>query len=77
MITPIINVNNTPNKNISFGNGVQSNYGLKAPSARSNMVEGNIITGFVGTVCPSLNQIESRANSIEKGLNGSKLNFFA
>lgn len=76
-ISPITNVNNTPNKNISFGNGVQTNYGISAPSPKTNMVEGSLLTGFVGTVSPMLNQIQSRARSIEKGLNESKLNFFA
>lgn len=74
-VNSITNVNNTPNK-ISFGNGVQTNYGLNVPSPKTNMVEGGLLTGFVGTVSPSLNQIQSRAMSIEKGLN-SKLNFFA
>lgn len=76
-ISPITNVNNTPNKNISFGSGVQTNYGISAPSPKTNMVEGSLLTGFVGTVSPMLNQIQSRARSIEKGLNESKLNFFA
>ena len=76
MIKPITNVNITPNK-VSFGRGVQTNYGCQAPSPRNNMVEGNLLTGFVGTVAPSLFQVQSRANSIEKGLNQSKLNYIA
>ncbi len=75
-VNPIMNVNNTPNK-ISFGRGVQTNYGLNVPSAKNDMVEGNILTGFVGTVAPALNRLHSRAASIEKGLSESKLNFFA
>ena len=71
-----MNVNNTPN-NISFGSGVQTNYGLNVSSPKTNMVEGGLLTGFVGTVSPALNQIQSRARSIEKGLSDSKINFFA
>lgn len=76
-INPIMNVNNTPNRNVSFGKGVQTNYGISAPSPKTNMVEGGLLTGFVGTVSPSLNQIQSRAKSIEMGLEKSKINFFA
>lgn len=75
-INPITNVNNTPNK-VSFGRGVQTNYGMSAPSPKSNMVEGGFLTGFVGTVSPMINTINSRAKSIEKGLNDTKLNYFA
>lgn len=76
-ISPITNVNNTPNNKVSFGNGVQTNYGISAPSPKTNMVEGGLLTGFVGTVSPMVNQIQSRARNIEKGLSESKLNFFA
>ena len=75
-VNPIINVNNTP-KNISFGSGLQTNFGLSVPSPKTNMVEAGLLTGFVGTVAPALNQILSRARSIEKGLIDSKINFFA
>ena len=76
-VSPITNVNNTPNKSLSFGRGVQTNYGISAPSPKTNMVEGGFLTGFVGTVSPMLNTINSRAKSIEKGLNETKLNLFA
>ncbi len=75
-ISPITNVNNTPN-NVSFGNGVQTNYGISAPSPKANMVEGGLLTGFVGTVSPMINKIQLRADKIEAGLNESKINFFA
>jgi len=73
----ITNVNITPNKNISFGAGVQTNYGLSTPSPRNNMVEGGFLTGFVGTVAPMFSQIQSRAQKIEHGLNETKINYFA
>ncbi len=75
-VSPIKSVNNTPNK-LSFGKGLQTNYGISAPSSKANMVEGNLLTGFVGTVAPALNQIQSRARSIEKGLDEQKINYFA
>lgn len=75
-ISPITNVNNTPNR-ISFGKGVQTNFGVNAPSPKTNMVEGGFLTGFLGTVRADLGTINSRAQSIEKGLNETKLNFFA
>ncbi|MCD8024897.1 MAG: hypothetical protein LUE64_05130 [Candidatus Gastranaerophilales bacterium] len=74
-ISPITNVNNT--LNTSFGSGVQTNYGISTPSPKNNMVEGGLLTGFVGTVAPSLNRINSRAQSIEQNLSKSKLDFFA
>ena len=76
-VNPIINVNNTPNNNVSFGRGVQTNYGIKAASPKNNMVEGGLLTGFVGTVSPMLNQIHSRARRIEAGLDETKINYFA
>lgn len=75
-INPIKNVNNTLN-NISFKAGVQTNYGLEAPSPNSNMVEGGLLTGFVGTITPLFTQIQSRAKNIEKGLEDTKLNLIA
>ena len=57
-VNPIINVNNTPNNNVSFGRGVQTNYGIKAASPKNNMVEGGLLTGFVGTVSPIQEQEE-------------------
>lgn len=76
-INPITNVNNTPNNKVSFGRGVQTNFGISAPSPKTNMVEGGLLTGFLGTVKADLGTINSRAKSIEKGLNETKLNFFA
>ena len=76
-INPITNVNNTPNKYLSFGKGVQTNFGIKAPSPKTNMVEGGLLTGFVGTVSSDLSSINSRAKAIEKNLNESKLNYLA
>ena len=77
-VNSINNVNNTlNNRNISFKAGVQTNYGLNVPSPKSNMVEGGLLTGFVGTVVPIFTQIQSRAKSIEKGLEETKLNLMA
>lgn len=76
-IKNITNVNNTPNNNISFKAGVQTNYGISAPSPKNNMVEGSLLTGFVGTVAPMLSQLQSRAKKIENGLSESKINYFA
>ncbi len=74
-ISEINNVNNTLiRKNISFKAGVQTNYGIDVPSPKDNMVEGGLFTGFVGTVFPFFNTIQSRAKSIEKGLEETKLN---
>lgn len=74
-VSPIKSVNNTPNQ-VSFGKGVQTNYGISAPTSK-NMVESGLITGFFGTVAPKLSQIQFRARSIEKGLDEQKLNYFA
>lgn len=75
-INAINNVNNTL-KNISFTAGVQTNYGITAPLPSSNMVEGNLLTGFVGTITPLFEKTQQRANSIEKGLNNTKLDLMA
>ncbi len=75
-ISQIKNVNYTLNKP-SFGTGVQTNYGLNVPPPKDNMVEGGLITGFVGTVAPAFNKIHSRAKSIENGLNEQKINYMA
>ena len=47
-INSISNVNNTLKNNISFGAGVQTNYGIK--STNDNLVEKGIFTGFVGVL---------------------------
>lgn len=75
-ITPINNVNNTLN-HVSFKAGVQTNYGVNVPAPSSNMVEGGLLTGFVGTIVPLFTQVQTRANSIEKGVEETKLNLFA
>ena len=75
-INAINNVNNTLNK-ISFKAGVQTNYGLNVPSPNSNMVEGGLLTGFVGAVAPLFTRVQSRAESIEKGLEQSSINYIA
>jgi len=76
-INAIKNVNNTLNNRISFGSGVQTNYGIQAPNPKDNMVEGGLLTGFVGTIAPLFTKIENRANSIEAGLSDAKLNYIA
>ena len=39
------------------------------------MVEGGLLTGFVGTIAPLFTKTQSRAKSIEKGLDETKLNY--
>ena len=77
MISPITNVNITPNRLINFGAGVQTNHGMNVPSSSSNMVEGGLLTGFVGTVSPVFRQTQSRAQSIQDGLTVKRVNFLA
>jgi len=78
-INSISNVNNTLKNNISFGAGVQTNYGVK--STNDNLVEKGIFTGFVGVLKDSplfnFSQVSSRADKIEKGLNETKLDVIA
>ena len=77
-VNSIKNVYNTLNRNnISFKAGAQTNYGLNVPSPNSNMVEGGLLTGFVGTITPLFTQIQSRAKSIENGLNETKIEYLA
>lgn len=76
-VNPIKNVNYTLN-NISFRAGVQTNYGVEAPAPEKNMVEGNLLTGFFGTIAPLFaSTVNSRANSIERGLEKTKLDVVA
>ncbi len=75
-INPINNVKYTLN-NISFKAGVQTNYGVQAPSPQSNMVEGGLFTGFFGTIFPFFSKVEERAKTIEKGLEETKINLMA
>ena len=76
-INPINNVKYTLNNKISFTSGVQTNYGIEAPSPKSNMVEGNILTGFFGTVVPFFSKVDNRAKSIEKEMEQTKLSLMA
>lgn len=77
-INAIRNVNSTLNKNISFG--YRSNELVKAPTYSNDMVEGSIgglFTGFVGTLKSSPlfdAKVKQRAQSINKGLEETKLN---
>lgn len=76
-VNSIKNVNYTLN-NISFKSGVQTNYGIEAPSPDKNMVEGGLLTGFLGTVLPLFRKnVNSRAKSIENGLEQAKLDIVA
>ena len=83
-INAIRNVNNTLNRNnISFG--YRSNELVKAPAVSNDMVEGGIgglFTGFVGTLknSPLFNfnsTVKERTESIDKGLEQTKLNLIA
>ncbi len=82
-INSIRNVNNTLNRNISFG--YRSNELVKAPAISNDMVEGGIgglFTGFVGTLknSPLFNfnsAVKQRAESINEGLEKTKLNLIA
>lgn len=80
-INAIKNVNNTLNRNISFG--YRSNELVKAPTYSNDMVEGNIgglFTGFVGTLKSSPlfdSKVKQRAQSINKGLEETRLNLIA
>ena len=72
-INPINNVNSTLNRQVSFGAGVQTNYGVKVPN-QPNIVENNLFTVFGGILDKLVN---SRAKSIEARLNETKLNYIA
>ena len=82
-INAINNVNSTLNRNISFG--YRSNELVKAPAVSNDMVEGGIgglFTGFVGTLKNSPlfdfnSTVKQRSESIEKGLEKTKLNLIA
>ena len=72
MITPIKNVQNTINKNISFKSGVRTNYGANVINETPDMKhEGNFLTDFLGAIKQSPLFFETfmkRQASIEKGL---------
>ena len=82
-INAINNVNNTLNRNISFG--YRSNELVKAPAQSNDMVQGGLgglFTGFVGTLKNSPlfdfnSTVKQRSESIEKGLEKTKLNLIA
>ena len=71
-ITPITNVKNTINRNISFKSGVQSNYGANVINTTDVKKEGSFLTDFLGAVKQSplfYDTFIERQQAIEKGLN--------
>ena len=82
-INAINNVNSTLKRNISFG--YRSNELVKAPAQSNDMVQGGLgglFTGFVGTLKNSPlfdfnSTVKQRSESIEKGLEKTKLNLIA
>ena len=71
MVTPIKNVQNTINKNISFKSGVQSNYGADVINATDVRNEGSFLTDFLGAIKQSplfYDTFIERQQAIEKGL---------
>ena len=73
MITPIKNVQNTINKNISFKSGVRTNYGAESISLTGDSKnQGGFLADFLGSIKQSPLFYETffeRQASIEKGLN--------
>ena len=82
-VNAIRNVNNTLNREVSFG--YRSNELVKAPTVSNDMVQGGLgglFTGFVGTLknSPLFNfnsTVQQRAESIDKGLEKTKLSLIA
>ncbi len=76
MITPIKNVQNTINKNISFKAGVRTNFGADVINETADIKnEGRFLTDFLGTIKQSPLFYETffqRQKSIENGLNTEK-----
>ena len=72
MITPIKNVQNTINKNISFKAGVRTNYGADVINNTADIKhEGSFLTDFLGTIKQSplfYDTFIQRQKSIEKNL---------
>ena len=71
MITPIKNVQNTINRNISFKSGVQSNYGANVYNTTDVKKEGSFLTDFLGAIKQSplfYDTFIERQQAIEKGL---------
>ena len=74
-VTPIRNVQNTINRNISFKSGVQSNYGADVINTTNVKKEGSFLTDFLGTVKQSpifYDIFYERQQAIEKGLEVEK-----
>ena len=75
MITPIKNVQNTINRNISFKSGVMSNYRADVINTTDVKKEGSFLTDFLGSVKQSplfYDIFYERQQAIEKGLNAEK-----
>ena len=71
-VTPIKNVQNTINRNISFKSGVQSNYGANVFNTTEAKNEGSFLTDFLGAIKQSplfYDTFIERQQAIEKGLN--------
>ena len=72
MITPVKNVQNTINRNISFKAGVRTNYGADVINNTADIKhEGSFLTDFLGTIKQSplfYDTFIQRQNSIEKNL---------
>ncbi len=84
-INAIRNVNNTLNNRRTVNFGYRSNELVKSSPINSDMVQGGIgglFTGFVGTLKTSPmfnfnNTVKERTQSINEGLNETKLNLIA
>ncbi len=72
MITPVKNVQNTINRNISFKAGVRTNYGADVINNTADIKhEGSFLTDFLGTIKQSplfYDTFIQRQKSIEKNL---------
>ena len=83
MITPVKNVQNTINKNISFKAGVRTNYGADVINNTADIKhEGSFLTDFLGTIKQSplfYDTFIQRQKSIEKSLEAqaNKINAIA
>ena len=83
MITPVKNVQNTINKNISFKAGVRTNYGADVINNTADIKhEGSFLTDFLGTIKQSplfYDTFIQRQKSIEKNLEAqtNKINAIA
>ena len=71
MITPIKNVQNTINRNVSFKSRVMSNYGANVINTTDVKKEGSFFTDFLGSIKQSplfYDIFYERQQAIEKGL---------